>query len=303
MTEKTEEKKSNKAGIILLLLLALGLGGLAGYLYQEKTELEVRLVECGEYGNQLETEKNRVISELEAMMAKYDTLSASNEQMSEELLAEKEKVAKLLKEAKDKNWTIAKLKKETETLRQIMVGYVHTIDSLNTLNVQLKEENTQITEELTDQKKKYNELEGVKEDLATKVKIGSRLRAMDITVITQRVKSNNVYRETTKADKTDKIKVCFTLDKNEITKPGKKDIYIRIIAPDATVLPCDEANCKFNFSGVSGEYSMKREIEYSNTELDKCFYYDVLEEIPVGNYIMELYSDEADIGKTTFELK
>lgn len=304
MTEKKEEKKSNKGLLILLVLIALALGGAAGYLYQENNNLKTELADCGTSKEEIDTERLRVVGELEAMMTKYDDLSANNDSLSAELLVEKNKVEKLLKEAKDKNWTISKLKKETETLRKIMIGYVHTIDSLNTLTIQLKEENTNITEELSDQKKKYNELEDVKDALATKVKIGSRLRALDLMIIPQRVKSNNVYRETTKADKTNKIKICFTLDKNEIAKAGKKTIYARIIAPDATILPCEEGDCKFNFSnGTKGEYSLIREIEYSNTELDQCFYYDVTTELSIGQYILELYADEADIGKTTFELK
>ena len=303
MAENTEEKKNNKGIVVILILLALGLGGVAGFLFQENKTLKTEIENCNQLSETLEQDRNQVVSELEGMMAKYDTLSSDNEALSGELLAEKEKVEKLLKEAKNKNWTIAKLKKETETLRKIMIGYVHTIDSLNTLNIQLKEENTNITEELTEQKNKYSELENVKEELATKVKIGSRLRAMDLTVIAQRVKSNNVYRETSRADKTDKIKVCCTLDKNEITKAGNKTIYARIIAPDATVLLCEEGDCKFNFNGSRGDYSLIRDIEYSNSELDKCFYYTVSEQLPVGKYILELYSDEADIGKTTFELK
>ena len=43
-----------------------------------------------------------------------------------------EKVEKLDKKSK-KDWRqIYKLKKEAETLRGIMKGYIHTIDSLNT---------------------------------------------------------------------------------------------------------------------------------------------------------------------------
>jgi hypothetical protein len=302
MTEKTEEKKNNKSGIIVLFLLALCLGVVAGYLFQENNKLTDELADCAQNSNEIETDRDQVVGELEEMMAKYDTLSADNTEMSAELLAEKEKVETLLKEARNKNWTISKLKKETKTLRSIMKNYVHTIDSLNTMNIELKEENTIITGELTDQKKKYNELEGVKKDLADKVKIGSRLRALDLVVLPQRVKSNNVFRETSKAGKTNKIKICFTIDKNDVAKPGIKKIYARIITPDATILTCDDGDCKFNFRGSKGEYSLVRDIEYNNNELDKCFYYDVTRELPVGKYILELFSEGTDIGKVNFEL-
>ncbi len=38
--------------------------------------------------------------------------------------------------------------------------------------------------------------------------------------------------ETTKARKTEKIKVSFTLGENKIAKTGEKTVYIRIMTPD-----------------------------------------------------------------------
>jgi hypothetical protein len=299
--EKEEKKK--KSGNILLWLLLLLLGGVSGYFFNENNNLKQELVDCGERYTIVEEDKSKVEGELEAMIAQYDALSTDNEAIKEELLLEKEKIEKLLKESKEKNWTISKLKKETETLRKIMIGYVHTIDSLNTLNTQLVAEKEEIKGELQSQKQKYNQLEGVKKDLATKVEIGSRLRALDFTATAQRVKSNNVYRETTKASNTNKIKICFVLDKNDIAKPGKKQIYLRIIAPDASELPCETEDCLFNFNGTKGTYALVREINYQNEESEHCFYYDVVTELPAGEYILELYNDQGEIGKTKIALK
>ncbi|MBL4625511.1 MAG: hypothetical protein JKY42_10290 [Flavobacteriales bacterium] len=300
-----KKKGSSKTPLIIVILLFLLAAGFAGMLFTEKAELEKQLQACEATSTEIQEEKARVLSELEEMKVQYDTLYAQNDHLSEELLAERDKIEKLIQEAKNKNWTIAKLRKETQTLRTIMQGYVHTIDSLNTMNENLVVEKAEITKKLGEEKNKTSNLTKEKEELSTMVKIGQRMEALDVMVIAQRVKSNNVHRETSKASKTNKLKVCFTLDKNEIARAGTKTIHIRIIAPDATILPAnDDTDGKFEFGGgTSAYYSLKREVKYSNVELDKCFYYEVTEKIPAGKYICEIYCEGADIGKTTIVLK
>ena len=303
--QTTETKGNSKIPLIIVLLLFLLSASFAGMLFTEKADLETQLQDCETTSTQIQEAKTQVISELEAMKVQYDTLYAQNDHLSEELLAEREKIEQLIQEAKNKNWTISKLRKETQTLRTIMQGYVQTIDSLNTLNENLVVEKAEITKKLGEEKSKTSNLTKEKAELSSIVKIGQRLEALGVMVIAQRVKSNNVHRETSKAAKTNKLKVCFTLAKNEIAEAETKTIHVRIIAPDATILPAnDDTDGKFKFGGgTSAYYSLKREVKYSNTELDKCFYYEVTEEIPAGKYICEIYCDGADIGKTTITLK
>ena len=73
---------------------------------------------------------------------------------------------------------IYKLKKETETLRTIMKGYIHTIDSLNTLNVTLT--NT-LSEKNIELNKVTSENENIKTqniELQETVAVGSILQTM-----------------------------------------------------------------------------------------------------------------------------
>jgi flagellar basal body-associated protein FliL len=305
LTPPEAKKGNSKIPLIIVLLLLLLAAGYAGMLFTEKGDLEKQLQNCEATSTEIQEEKTRVISELEAMKVQYDTLYANNDHLSEELLAEREKIEELIQQAKNKNWTIAKLRKETQTLRVIMQGYVQTIDSLNTLNETLVVEKAEINKKLGEEKNKTTNLTKEKEELSTMVRIGQRMEALDVMVIAQRVKSNNVHRETSKASKTNKLKVCFTLNKNEIADAGTKVIHVRIIAPDATILPAnDDTDGKFEFGGgASAFYSLKREVKYSNVELDQCFYYEVIGSIPSGKYICEIYCAGADIGKTTITLK
>ena len=75
-------------------------------------------------------------------MFSYDTLQTENTVLMAEMAAQKSQIEDLLKKVKDKDWSVSKLKKETNTLREIMKGYVVTIDSLNQLNQALMAENS-----------------------------------------------------------------------------------------------------------------------------------------------------------------
>src|SRR5690606_9481940 len=86
-------------------------------------------------------DREKIQTELEDMLAEYDSLEVDNDSMRVELSQRKEEIQELLDNVKNKDWTIYKLRKETGTLRTIMKSYVYTIDSLNTLNIVLTEEN------------------------------------------------------------------------------------------------------------------------------------------------------------------
>lgn len=213
----------------------------------------------------------------------------------------------MLKEAekhKDDAWTIHKLRKEAKTLREVMKDYLVTIDSLNTANQELIAQKAEVETKLTQQKTENKELSNKNEELAEKVKIGSKLRVVDLVSFGQRVKNNTVHRETDRAKRVDKIKTCFTIDRNEVTKPGKKDIYLRVIGPDGEVLAYDQnEKYMFTYDGKEGLYTRKEEIMYENEETDMCLYWDMLKEAQEGTYIVEVYAEDYFMGTTTFELK
>jgi len=63
----------------------------------------------------------------------YESLETSDKAMQKDIEEKRARIEELIKEAakhKGDKYIIAKLKKEAETLRAIMIGYVHTIDSL-----------------------------------------------------------------------------------------------------------------------------------------------------------------------------
>jgi hypothetical protein len=59
----------------------------------------------------------------------------------------------------------------------------------------------------------------------------------------------------------------------------------------------------FEFDGVRGLYSVKKEIIYENKELDVCLYWVVDEELSPGKYVVYAYAENHEIGVTEFTLK
>ena len=298
-----EENKKNLITPILAVLLLASVG-MGIYMYMQNSELTKQLAECGTLKDSETQEKNKVIGELENMLTQYDSLSTSNDSINQELLAERTKIERLLKEAKNNKWTIYKLRKEASTLREIMKGYVVTIDSLNTLNVELQAENVEVNRRYNEQKETNAELEEKNKGLGEKVRLGAKLKAMDMVAYAQRVKNNGVHRETNRSSKAQKIKTCFTVDKNDVIESGKKKIYLRIISPNGKVLAeRTDASNMFQFEGTKGLFSVTKVFNYENAEIDICMYWDVKDALVAGEYIVEAYVNQLQIGKTTFTLK
>lgn len=305
MENNTNQEGNNKKLLTtILIVLLLLVSGVGIYLGMQNSDLKHQLEDCAAVTETVTAEKNSVIGELEGMLTKYDSLQTDNDSINEQLLTEKAKVEQLLKEAKNNKWTIYKLRKETSTLREIMKGYVVTIDSLNTLNVELRAENAEVNRRFNEQKDANQELEKTNKQLDEKVRLGARLKAIDMVAYAQRVKKNGVHRETNRAKKAQKIKACFTVDKNEVIEGGKKTIYLRVINPNGKVLAkrTDEANM-FNFEGTKGLFSVTKVFNYENSEIDICMYWDVMDKLVSGEYIVTAYVNELKIGETRFSLK
>lgn len=298
--DKPTGNKNNKFMMVIIILLL----GFCGYLIWQNLELK-KAIDKGEVAyTEVSTERDQVQAELEEMLKKYEDLETDNQELSVELAAEKAKIEELIKKAKGKDWSIYQLKKETETLRKIMKGYVVQIDSLNQLNNKLTDENKIVKNQLSNEQKKAQELTEKNEDLNTLVTVASHLKTLNLTAYGVKVKNDNTGKEMDRAKKVDKIRTSFTVQKNTITKSGKKWIYVRILTPDGRVLSekTDDSN-KFDFNGVRGLYSSKKEIDYKNEDMQVTIDWIKIDDFPVGEYNVEVYADGVDIGKTKFTLK
>ena len=68
-------------------------------------------------------------------------------------------------------------------------------------------------------------------------------------------------------------------------------------------MPAEETNNRFQFNGVEGEFSAKRDADYQNKPLDMCIYWKATGKMTSGQYIVEVYESGGQVGTTSFNLK
>lgn len=297
---KEPKKNRSNTGLLLLVVLLLVSNVVMLWMLMQRN----KDVEQGEQQvAAITSEKENVSMLLENMLASYDTLKTDNNQLTTEMEAQKAQIEQLLTQVKNGNYSLSKAKKEAETLRRIMKGYVATIDSLNQANQLLTAENINVKQELGETQGQRDALAQEKDELAGVVAKGSVLHTTSITAGALFMRNNGKQVDTERASKAEMVKCCFTLGENSITKPGDKEVYMRVISPDGKVLPASEGNNRFKFNGVEGEFSARREVNYQNKPVDVCVFWTGSEEMRTGQYVVEIYENGAQVSKATFNLK
>ncbi|HSG68215.1 MAG TPA: hypothetical protein VK994_05865, partial [Bacteroidales bacterium] len=185
-------------------------------------------------------------------------------------------------------------------------GYVRQMDSLYRVNAELTEENAEIRENLRAVNKEKDMISKDREMLNEKVGLASILQTYNLRAVAVRDRGSR-ERDTDKANRTDKIKVCFTIGENKIVQPGTKEVYIRIAQPDQLILTQDRSDdYTFMYKGEKIQYSIKKLIDYQNASLDLCLYWEKTspeKEMLEGTYHVEIFYENEVIGDTQFVLR
>jgi len=283
----------NKAPVFLIfitvILSACFIFLLASYFSQKKKMIVME--------NVLTQEKDSLANEIRKIMYGYDTLRSNNDSLNAQLARERERIRRLLSINASNVELIKKYRAEINTLREIMKSYIVQIDSLNTRNKLLAAENLDIRQKFSQVQKTNIELEKVKEELSTKVEIASVIQAKNIVAVAL----NKNRKETTRVDRLDKLRVCFTLRENPIASAGKKTVYMRIIRPDQLLITTSPDNL-FDYGNTKMIYTESRSVDYINQDVDMCIYVDNTGDFIPGNYTGELYLEGNLIGTFSFML-
>jgi hypothetical protein len=246
----------------------------------------------------VEGEKSKLEGELNGLIVEYDSLKTKADTLDTQLQAEQDRIKKLLSINANNVEKIRMYKSELETLRKVMKSYIIQIDSLNTKNQQLADENTQVKNQLGKVNNDYQELSQKSEELSSTVKIAQKLTAKDIVI--EGLNKNS--KSTDRIKRAEKIRACFTIRENPVAKAGKKMIYIRISRPDDVVLASSDAGT-FDVDGNSITYSAKRELDYDNADIPICIFWDKSGDLIAGTYLVKIYAEGYEIGNGSLVLK
>ena len=283
---------TQKQSLLLIGALALICVFLGANLYIKTNDLK----ELSVGYDHLELSKEQVVFDLEKMRFSYDTLQTENELMLAEIAAQQDKIDGLITKVKNGNWALAKAKKESETLRTIMKGYIVTIDSLNQLNVALTEENIAMKERVEEVQGRNDQLVKRQENMEEIIAVGRQLQTTEVTAMGVRVTSSGRQRVVTRSSKTDMIKICFTLLENAIAKAGNKNINLKVFDPEGRLLFSEDGD---------DVYSVKRDVEYTKDRLTTCMFFNVEDgaSLVAGMYELEIYEEDIVIGSAQLELR
>ena len=286
---------SQKTWLIVVASLVLVVGYLGYQLSARNTT--IGLLNDDNAG--LTLEKDQLILDLEKMRFSYDTLETENSMMLAELAAQQERIDGLLTKVKNGYWEVAKLKKEAETLRSIMKGYIGTIDSLNQLNMALLGENLAMKEQMEAVSQENADLVERQENMEDMLEAGQTLQVSEFLPTGVRVLSSGRQRDTDRADRSDMLRVCFTILENRIAPVGNTTLHLRITDSAGNVLPSEDGDDSFSAS---------RTVDYARERLDACIFYEypdatVLEPYRSGTYLVEILQDNTVIGTTDLVLR
>jgi len=289
----SKDKRNNLIVIILSLLLV----GLAFLFFWQRNNYQTDAA-------LIRAEKDSIATELSKMVTGYNSVRSENDSLNKTIISAQLKVKDLLSEVEQvKNASyqqITKYRQEMTTLRSIMRDYIGQIDSLNQKNQRLMAENVNVKQQVTEVRTANQQLVEEKKKLEQTVTLAAQLEASDLKA----TGINARGREQVKISKIEKVKIDFTLNKNQTAKRGAKNVYIRIQRPDQILLMKSDKDL-FKFEGTKIPFSVMREVEYEGNDLPVSIYWDNSSEsslIP-GKYTVDVFADERNIGTTTFEVK
>lgn len=290
------QQSSNTNLKVIIGILAFLLVASLAYMYKMSSDAK-------ETQTTLVDEKSKVMSELEALKVSYDKAIAENTSMSDELIAERDKVVKLMEELEKSKGDVKALQKYKQQAFALQSKNTELLAQVENL----KKENTKLTTERDStatvlvESKKYNEvLIGQNEELSKTVEKGSKLSVLNLQTRGYKERSSGKQIETDKASRADLLKVNFTIAENAIAKQGDRTYYVQIIDSKNNVLG-DKQTIAFGDQSLT--YSFQKVVPYENKSVN------VSEDLKggkfeKGTYFVNIFDDKGEgVSKSSFILR
>lgn len=293
-----ENQKNNSSLKAIILVLALLLLGSLFYIFKLTTDtqnLETKVTV-------ISTEKDNIFKDLQELKATYDAAIAENTSMSDELIAEREKVVQLmtqLEKAKGDANALRKYKEQYNSLERKMKSLMMEVEVLKGENQQLNK-NLDSTKVVLQDSKNYNQvLVGQNEELSKTVEKASKLSVLNLKTTAFKQRSSGKQIETDKASRADILKISFTIAENAVAKSGDKVYYVQVIDAKNNVLGDKET---VTFGSQALTYSFQAKVKYENKTVN------VSQDLPgknfeKGSYFVNIFDKGELVSKTSFTLR
>jgi hypothetical protein len=293
-----ENQKSNSNLKAVIAILAVLLVGSLVYIFKMTSDAKALQTEI----STTKSDKESVMKDLEELKARYDAAIAENTSMSDELIAEREKVVNLmsdLKKSKGDAASMAKYKSQYFSLESKMKALIAENETLKKDNATLTTQRDS-TVTVLGEARKYNEvLVGQNEELSKTVEVAQKLTVSNLKTAAYKLRSSGKQIETEKARRADVLKISFNINENKVAKQGDKTYYVQVIDSKNNVLGEKKTE---SFGETSLTYSFLTTVKYENKSVD------VSQDLPgqnfeKGTYFVNVFDKGELVSKSSFSLK
>ena len=286
------ENRGLKIIMGVLIVVALGLGGVLYYVWKEKTALVTELT----------IDKEELTAQMIELQNDYASLSSDYDTINSQLDSSREEVSQLIDRIRQTEATnrskMRQYEKELGTLRTIMKSYIVQIDSLNTLNKKLTADAAAARREAAESRKREEELNKAIEDLTGQVAVGSVIKARGIKIEAY----NGSDKITDRSSRVVRLLTSLSLVENELAPKGPIRIYIRVKGPDGILLT-NSTQRTFEVNGEPMICSASREVDYQGKEVELSIYLNEITEYVKGIYTVEAYTEQSLLGSAELMLR
>lgn len=296
--KNTNKDMSKKQTIMLSVAVAAVLVAIIGFLAFRMHRQNIKNQQMLELA---EMDKREMENEYEQFAMQYNEMKMkiNNDSLVAQLEQEQQRTEELLEELKRVKSSdaaeIMRLKKELATLRKVLRSYVLQIDSLNRMNQELTQENSNLKNQNRQAQQHISNLSSENESLSEKVEIASQLDATGIRIEAR----NKRGKEARKVKDVKKFAISFNIARNVTASTGLRSIYLRISTPMGTVLT---SGGTFQYENRQLEYSIRKDIEYIGEEQSVIVYWDVAETLSAGTYRVDIFADGQNIGTASYTI-
>ena len=292
----TQSNNNNRAKILIGLLVVL-LVSLAGYTYtliQQNKETVLFL----------EADKAEVQKELEALVVSYNEILQDNKLKDKDLIAARDRIIVLLDSVKDYKANlsiITRYKAQVRGLKNERTQLFKRADSLLVVTQRLAVEKDSTTAVLIKTIKVVDSVTTANTQLFNSLEKGALIGISNLDATAIIVRKGGKIKETKRATRADKIRVCYTIAPNTLAQAGDRVLYVQVINPDNNIIG-DKSNITFGQDLLT--YSKSESVFYENQALDVCAIVGTAgQDVLKGLYTINIFDAQRQIGSTTLMLK
>jgi len=292
----TQSNNNNRAKILIGLLVVL-LVSLAGYTYtliQQNKETVLFL----------EADKAEVQKELEALVVSYNEILQDNKLKDKDLIAARDRIIVLLDSVKDYKANlsiITRYKAQVKGLKNERTQLFKRADSLLVVTQRLAVEKDSTTAVLIKTIKVVDSVTTANTQLFNSLEKGALIGISNLDATAIIVRKGGKTKETKRASRADKIRVCYTIAPNTLAQAGDRVLYVQVINPDNNIIG-DKSNITFGQDLLT--YSKSESVFYENQALDVCAIVGTAgQDVLKGLYTINIFDAQRQIGSTTLMLK